>query len=193
MLIKQAKNSLPAVVLLHGGGLSSWSVRPLAALLEHDHQVIVPIIDGHGENYAETFTSIEDSARKLIAYIDEQHGGHIFALCGLSLGAQIAVEVLSQRKSIAEYAIIESALVLPLKGVAALAAPTYHLCYGLIKHRWFSMMQAKSLSLPESMFEDYFRDRPRCPSNLLSISPRAMRVIRSRRACRKPRQGGWSS
>jgi len=159
LLVKQTEKSpLPVVVLLHGGGLSDWSVEPVAEILKHDYQVVTPIIDGHGSDYFETFISIEESARKLIEYIDEQCNGKVFALCGLSLGAQIVLEVLSQRSAIAENAIIESALVFPMKAVELLAAPTYALFYGLIKQRWFSKMQAKELLIPESMFEKYYRD-----------------------------------
>ena len=159
LLFEQTERpSLPIIVMLHGGGLSSWSTHPIAKLMENDYQVITPIIDGHGSDYGETFISIEDSARKLIKYIDEHHSGRIFALCGLSIGAQIVLETLSQRRAIAQNAIIESALVMPIRLVELLATPTYALCYGLIRQRWFSKMQAKELLIPENMFEDYFCD-----------------------------------
>ncbi len=57
--------------------------------------------------------------------------------------AQIVCEVLSREPAITEYAIVESALVLPVKGVTVFTAPACGLCYGLIKRRWFSKMQAK--------------------------------------------------
>lgn len=155
MIFEQTEStSLPVVILLHGGGLSSWSTRPLAELLKNDYRVITPIIDGHGEDHSETFSSIEDSVQKLIYFIDRKHGGRVFVLCGLSLGAQIVVETLSQRSTIAEHAIIESALAFRMRAVEALATPTYNLCCGLIKRRWFSEMQAKELLIPEGMFED---------------------------------------
>lgn len=77
---------------------------------------------------------------------------------GLSFGAQIVIEVLSQRKEIATYPIIESALVYPIKGTATLTIPMYKLFYGLLKQRWFSKMQAKRLCVPTNMFERYYND-----------------------------------
>jgi hypothetical protein len=59
---------------------------------------------------------------------------------------------------IAEYAILESALVYPIKGTAAMTVPTYKLFYGLVKRRWFSKLQAKSLCVPAVMFEQYYQD-----------------------------------
>ncbi len=148
----------PVIILLHGGGLSDWSLTEVVALLSQQYLVITPIIDGHGEDGKTTFLSIEDSARKLINYIDTECNGRVEVIGGLSLGAQITVEVLSQRSDITEYAVIESALVYPIRGTKTLAVPTYKLCYGLISQRWFAKMQAKTLMVPENRFEQYFMD-----------------------------------
>ncbi len=145
------------IILLHGGGLSWWSLQRVVDILEKDYHVVTPIIDGHGEDGENTFISIEDSAKKLVEYIDSNFGGKVLVIAGLSIGAQIVTEVLSVRDDIAQYAIIESALVLPLKGTVAMAS-TYNLFYGLIKQRWFSKMQAKSLAVPEELFERYYQD-----------------------------------
>lgn len=150
------EKTLPTIILLHGGGLSWWSLNNIVKSLQEQYRVVTPIIDGHGEDGG-TFLSIEDSAKKLIQWIDAECSGKVFAICGLSLGAQITVEALSQRSDIAEYAIIESALVCPLKGSQSMG-PMLKLSYGLIRRRWFAKLQAKSLSLPESMFEQYFED-----------------------------------
>lgn len=159
MLIKEFNtgNNLPVIIFLHGGGLSWWSYKKVAELLKDKYHVIAPVIDGHGEDRSNTFISIEDSAIKLIEYIDLHLGGSVYALAGLSIGAQIVTEILSQRSGIAKYAVIESALVYPMK-TAALTAPMYKLFYGLIKKKWFSKMQAKALCLPDDMFDDYFND-----------------------------------
>ncbi len=151
-------NQNPTIILLHGGGLSDWSWQPVASLLQPDYHVITPIIDGHGADGKTAFTSIEASASTLIRYIDTHCGGRVFALAGLSIGAQIATEVLSQRPDIAWYAIIESALVYPIKGTTALTAPSYGLFYGLIAKRWFAKLQAKSLCVPDHLFETYYQD-----------------------------------
>ncbi len=149
---------LPVLVLLHGGGLAPWSLRPVANLLQTSYYVVLPAIDGHGVAAEDDFISIQAFARKVITYIDEHFNGRIHALGGLSLGAQIAVEILAQRTDIAAYALIESALVCPVLGIRTLAAPIYRMCYGLIRHRWFSRIQASALNLPQEFFEDYYQD-----------------------------------
>ena len=159
MLFKTfGKKDLPVIILLHGGGLSCWSLNNIIENLTQDYFVATPIIDGHGEDGENTFISIEDSASKLIQYIDTEYNGQVFAIGGLSIGAQIVVETLSRRENISQYAIIESALVYPIRGTSALTVPTYNLCYGLIKKRWFAKMQAKTLFITKDMFEKYFQD-----------------------------------
>ena len=143
----------PIIILLHGGGLSSWSLQGVAEQMQADYQVIIPLIDGHGGDGE--FIDIRDSADKLIAYIDTNCDGKVFALGGLSIGAQIVTEILSLRADIAEYAVIESALVYPIRG---LAAAVYGLFYGLSKKRWFSKLQAGALCIPAEMFKRYYQD-----------------------------------
>ncbi len=159
MIFKETSNThLPTIILLHGGGLSFWSLQAIVEKLQTEFHVVTPIIDGHGEDGDEEFASIQDSAGKLMEYIDTACNGAVFAVGGLSLGAQIVIEVLSQRANIAEYAILESPLVYPIKGIAALTAPIYRLLYGLVKSRWFAKLQAKTLCVPADMFEQYYQD-----------------------------------
>ena len=39
-----------------------------------------------------------------------------------------------------------------------MTVPTYKLFYGLVKRRWFSKLQAKTLCVPTDMFEQYYQD-----------------------------------
>ena len=145
------------IVLLHGGGLSWWNYREAAEKLSSDYHVILPILDGHAKSSCD-FTSIEENAARIIAFIDRQFGGSVLLIGGLSLGGQIALEILSQKKDICQYALIESTLVVPSKFTYATIKPALGSCYGLIKHRWFSKLQFKSLKIKQELFEDYFRD-----------------------------------
>ena len=145
------------ILLLHGGGLSWWNYREVVKLLAGRYHVILPVLDGHADSDA-PFTSIEDNAARLISYIDDHFDGRVLAIGGLSLGGQVAVEILSQRPDICQYALIESALVKPMKLTAALIGPTFGMSYGLIKQKWFAKLQADYLGIPRDLFDDYFRD-----------------------------------
>lgn len=155
--IEYGKKNNKVIILLHGGGLSWWNYREVAELLQSDYHVILPILDGHSESDRD-FTSIEDNAKEIIKFIDDQFGGSVFLIGGLSLGGQILVEILSQRKDICQNAIIESALVIPSKFTYAMIKPAFGSCYGLIRHKWFSKLQFQSLRIKPDLFEDYYRD-----------------------------------
>ena len=156
-MIAFGQQNTEVVMLLHGGGLSWWNYREAAKRLAERYHVVLPVLDGHADSDA-PFDTIAENAAGLISYIDTHFGGRVLAIGGLSLGGQIAVEMLSQRPSICRYALLESALVKPMKMTAALIGPTFGMSYGLIKQRWFAKMQADYLGIPRKLFDDYFRD-----------------------------------
>ncbi|NLE89836.1 MAG: alpha/beta hydrolase, partial [Dehalococcoidales bacterium] len=122
MIFKEfGDKNAPAIIFLHGGGLSWWSWEAQIERLQKNYRVITPVIDGHGDAWNTIFAGIKKTAESVINYIKEHCNGQVFALCGLSLGAQIVVEVLSKEPGIAENAVIESALVYPFKLTVALA------------------------------------------------------------------------
>lgn len=145
------------IVLLHGGGLSWWNYREAAQRLKERYHVVIPVLDGHADS-DRPFTSIEENAREIISWVDEKCRGHVLLMGGLSLGGQILLEVLAQRGDICQYAVVESALTLPMKLTAALVGPCFRLCYPLIRRRWFARLQFRSLRIKKELFEEYFAD-----------------------------------
>ena len=145
------------VLLLHGGGLSWWNYREASELLQSEYHVILPILDGHAGS-DRPFTTIEENASEIISFIDEKLGGSVLLIGGLSLGGQILLEMLSQRKDLCSCALIESAAVIPSKLTHALIAPAFGSAYGLIKKRDFARLQFRALHMKAELFEDYYRD-----------------------------------
>ncbi len=155
--IEYGNDNQDTIILLHGGGLSWWNYEDVANALQNDYHIILPILDGHAES-DKAFTTIEDNAKEIIDYIDAHCGGSVLLIGGLSLGGQILLEILSQRKDICQYAVVESALVRPSKLMYSMIESAFGSCYGLIKHKWFSKLQFKSLKIKADLFEHYFRD-----------------------------------
>ena len=145
------------IILLHGGGFSWWNYREAAEILASDYRIVLPVLDGHAGSETD-FSTIENNAARLISFIDEHFGGSVLLIGGLSLGGQILLEILSQRKNICRYALIESALAIPSEFTYAMIRPVFGSCYGLIRHRWFAKLQFQSYRLKQELFEDYFRD-----------------------------------
>lgn len=145
------------ILLLHGGGLSWWSCREAAEKLQGEFHVILPILDGHAGS-DRPFTTIEDNAAEIISFIDEQLGGSVLLIGGLSLGGQILLDMLSRRRELCSYALVESAAVLPSRLTNALIDPAFGSSYGLIRNKVFARLQFQSLHIKPELFEDYYRD-----------------------------------
>ena len=100
MVIKEyGKENTNTIMLLHGGGLSWWNYREEAEILSNEFHVVLPILDGHAESDRD-FIDINSNATEIITYIDNNYGGKVMAICGLSLGAQVLIEILSIRADI---------------------------------------------------------------------------------------------
>ena len=156
-MIEYGKENSEVIILLHGGGLSWWNYREQANMLKGKYHVVIPVLDGHADSDI-PFTTIENNAKELISYIDTNYHGEVLAIGGLSLGGQILVEMLSQRNNICKYAVIESALVIPMRLTNVLIGPMIKMSYGLIKKKWFANAQFKSLKMQSGLFDDYYKD-----------------------------------
>lgn len=156
-IVEYGQSNNRVVMLLHGGGLGPWSFRAVAGLLQDDFHVIVPVLDGHADN-DDNFSSIEENAKRLIDYIEKNHGGSIDFIGGLSLGGQVLLEMLAIKPDVCDAAIIESASVIPSKITSALMKPTMDMSYWLIAKRWFAKWQFEYLKIRGDLFNEYFED-----------------------------------
>ena len=158
MIVKEyGKSNKDIIILLHAGGLSWWNYEEVSEILKSNYHVILPILDGHSGSDRD-FTSIESNANEIIEYIDNNYNGNVKLIGGLSLGAQILLDILSKRDNICEYAIIESALVFPMKMTNRFIESSINVSYGLINKKWFSKLQFKSLKIKEELFDKYYID-----------------------------------
>ena len=165
MIVKEyGKSNKDVIILLHGGGLSWWNYEEVSEILKSNYHVILPILDGHSGSDRD-FTSIENNANEIIEYIDNNYNRNVKLIGGLSLGAQILLDILSKRDNICEYAIIESALVCQMKMTNRLIEPSINMSYGLIKKRWFSKLQFKSLKIKKELFDKYYIDSSNITKN----------------------------
>ena len=156
--VEYGKENSDVIILLHGGGLSWWNYKEVAERLQTDYHVVLPILDGHA-GCDKQFTTIENNALDIIEFVNSKLGGSVLMMGGLSLGGQILLEILSQRKDICKYAIVESVLVIPSKFTYSMIKPAFGSCYGLIKYKWVSKLQFKSLRIKPDLFDEYYKDK----------------------------------
>ena len=154
------KGNSNVIILLHGGGLVIGGISDKKLdlkCIQTNYHIIIPILDGHAGS-DKRFTTIENNALEIIEFINDKLDGSVLLIGGLSLGGQILLEILSHRKDICKYAIVESALVIPSKFTYFMIKPAFGSCYGLIKYKWFSKLQFKSLRIKQHLFDNYYKD-----------------------------------
>lgn len=103
-----------AVILIHGYGISWRMWLPQIEAFSKEYFIIVPVLDGHDTEKVSTFTTVEKAATEIIDHTTEVYGNSIFAICAVSLGATIAVEILAQNRLKVDKAIIDAAPLVPM-------------------------------------------------------------------------------
>ncbi|MNZ78624.1 2-succinyl-6-hydroxy-2,4-cyclohexadiene-1-carboxylate synthase [compost metagenome] len=146
----------PMIVFLHGGGVSGWMWERQVEYFQNYH-CLVPDIPGHGRRESGTF-SMNDAAEALIELVQSKAKGKKVILIGFSLGAQLALSMLSKVPTLADYAVINSALTRPFRYANKFIAPMVKMTSGWMTNRSFAKLQAKQLYIGEDMFEQYFKD-----------------------------------
>ena len=166
--------NLPPVLLIHGGGSSWWSYLRQARILSHKYHVILPTLNGHGEEYQLDYVSTEDSALEILDYIKENCGGKLFAIGGVSLGGQIAMEILSLDSDIAEKAIIDGSICIPQSRLARFSILLVALFGKLMFGKPACKLQLcimnniyPQLAYPDEIKNYFMEDMPRTPIKTL--------------------------
>ena len=99
--------------------------------------------------------------------IEEKAEGKKVIVIGFSLGAQVTIQMLSMRPDLIDYAIINSALVRPMSYAKKWIRPSIRLTYPLVKNRWFSKVQSKTLYVDKEYFEKYYDESSQMKSDTL--------------------------
>ena len=165
----------PHVMLIHGGGNAWWNYLRQARALSPRYHVILPTLDGHGEEYKRPYHSTEQTADQLMDYIQKECGGHLFALCGVSLGGQIVMELLARKSDLAEKAIIDGSLCLPQPALARFCIASVRLFGPLLFSKTACRCQLalmdrflpEEMRYPEEIKAYYLQDMPKLPRETL--------------------------
>lgn len=161
-----------SVVFLHGGGMSGWMWDNILRLME-DYHCIAPDLPDHGSSRSESPFTHEKAAALVAEIIKARaHGGKAHVV-GVSLGAQVLLELLSTYPEVVDHAIVNSPELRPVPGSGLvlhplLFDPTVKLTIPLARNKSFARLQARSYHLPEDMFEAYFEDTRQTDGDVLA-------------------------
>ena len=162
--------NLPHIILIHGGGNSWWNYLRQARILSKEYHVILPTLDGHGEENQIDYVSTENSALEILDYIKKNCDGKLFAIGGVSLGGQIVMEILSQDSEIVEKAIID----IPQPKLARISNLLVYLFGKLMFSKFSCKIQLRlmdkiypKIAYPSELKSYYMEDMPRTPVKTL--------------------------
>lgn len=146
------------MVFLHGGGVSSWMWdKQISYFRAYYHCVTIDLPEQGLNKEGEKF-SITNSAEEIIKIIEQISYGKKVIIVGFSLGAQIAIQILSIRPNLIDVAMINSALVRPIPFLQKWIRPSVKLTFPLVKNKFFSKMQAKTLYIDKELFNTYYEE-----------------------------------
>ena len=167
------KNS-PHILLIHGGGNSWWNYLRQAQMLSDKYHVILPTLDGHGEEYQKEYISTENSAQQIFEYIKNNCDRKLLVIGGVSLGGQITIELLSLDSDIAEKAIIDGSICIPQPKLARICTVIVKLFGKIMFSKSASKIQLglmkkmyPNMAYPEEIENYYIEDMPRVPIKTL--------------------------
>jgi pimeloyl-ACP methyl ester carboxylesterase len=98
----------PALLLIHGYGVSWRMWARHIDSLESRYFVIAAVLPGFDETSDADFLSVEEAADEIIAHVEAEYDGKLFALCGSSLGGTLALDVLARNRLEVRKAIIDA-------------------------------------------------------------------------------------
>lgn len=121
-----------SIILIHGL-LTPWQIwEKQISVLKEKYYIIVPALDGHIEEHASEYISVENEAEQIEKYIGEELNGTVHALCGLSMGGAIANRLFERNKVTVNNLVLDGA---PLIKISSISNKAMTIAYKNIIHK----------------------------------------------------------
>lgn len=158
LYLKQTgKTNSETIIFLHGGGIAGWMWdRQLEAF--NDYHCLVPDLPEHGKSIDIKPFTMKGAAEMIVDIIrDQAHGGKAH-LVGISLGAQIIVQILSTAPEVVDHALISGTLVHTIPHTETFLKLLDYLikAYEPVKDTdFFIKANMRMYNLPKSLFNEF--------------------------------------
>ncbi len=158
------------LVFLPGGGVSGWSWRAVGERLPEYRSLLVDL-PGHGRSRDAGRFSMQFAAAEVESLIKERAGGSAHVV-GLSLGAQVAIQLLATNAAAVQSAFVSGCLTRPIPGLGNyhLLKATFSLYAPFQNMPWLVRANARSSGVPREYEEEFAADtRSLTPEMLASV------------------------
>lgn len=153
------------VVLIHGGAGGAWTWDETVKSLG-DFYCLLPELPEHGRNHANGRFTVESAALQILRLIHERIPGGRAHVVGLSVGGQVAVEMLARAPEMLLSAVVSGAQLLPVPGYRlgiyseAAMSLVYWLGIAPWKHSdaWIRLNMRASTGIPEGYYNVFKRN-----------------------------------
>jgi len=164
---EMGKPDAPAIVFLHGMGVSSWMWQLQMESLCNSHRCLAIDLPGNGESYTCEWQSLSNTADQIARTIHERAPASKAHIVGLSLGGYVALEVLANHPDVVNSVIVSgvSTRPLPNQGFMRLLAGVM----GKMTH-WDPVIAfyAKMMQMPADVMPLYKRDSKRLSATTIN-------------------------
>lgn len=156
-----------SVVFLHSIGTSGWIWGNQQQALS-DYDCLIPDLPGFGRNNHIPWVSIQETARVIATLIEKNANGGQAHLVGISLGANVVMEILANHSKVVRRAVVSGLNILPVPNRFLKEAAEF-LISPFMKTKFFIGNNARKLKIPENKLEAYF-------SSIQQLSIKAFRA-----------------
>lgn len=151
------EENMETIIFLHGGGLAGWMWNKQLEAFS-DYHCIVPDLPEHGKSVEVKPFTMKGAAEMIIDIIQNQaHNGKVH-LVGISLGAQIIVQILSIAPEVVDHVLISGMLVRSIPHTETFLKLLNYLirAYEPVKDTdFFIKANMRTYNMPKSIFNEF--------------------------------------
>jgi pimeloyl-ACP methyl ester carboxylesterase len=154
--IKKTGSGNETIIFLHGGAMAGWMWDEQLKAFS-DYQCIVPDLPEHGQSIEVKPFTIKDSAERIVNIIQDHIKGKVH-LVGISLGAQIIVQILSRDPELIDHALISGTLVRSIQHSETLLKLLDYAIkvYEPVKDKdFFIKANMRTYNMPKNLFNNF--------------------------------------